>query len=304
MASAQTRALHTGVLARAPSTGLVLAGIASVQFGSALAATLFATVGAGGAVFLRLAWATVVLWAVWRPRVRTHSARQLRLAVTFGVVLGVMNIAFYQAIARIPLGIAVAIEFLGPLTVAVVGSRRRLDLAWVGLAALGVLALTRGSAHGLDAAGVLLALLAGAAWAAYILCNARMGREFADGSGLALAMAVACALSVPVGIADGGGQILTAHALLVGAAVGLLSSVIPYTVEMEALRRIAPGRFGVLMSLEPALAALAGFLVVGQALTTRELVGIGLVVMASIGVSRRGVDEPPPRELTVGRAEI
>ncbi len=286
MASAETPALHSGVLARAPSTGLVLAGITSVQFGSALAATLFATVGAGGAVFLRLASATVVLVAIWRPHVHGRARRELGLAVTFGVVLAVMNIAFYHAIARIPLGIAVAIEFLGPLGVAVAGSRRRLDMAWVALAAFGVLALMRGSAHGLDVGGVLLALLAGGAWAAYILCNARMGREFSDGSGLALAMAVACMLAAPFGIAEGGRELLTVHTMVVGAVVGVLSSVIPYTVEMEALRRIALATFGVLMSLEPAVAALAGFLVVGQALTTREIAGIALVIAASLGASR------------------
>jgi len=284
-ASQEVSAGHGGFLSRAPSTGLVLTGITSVQFGSAVAATLFATIGAGGAVFLRLASASVVLLVIWRPGVRGRSRRQLGLALTFGIVLGVMNIAFYHAIARIPLGIAVAIEFLGPLSVALAGSRRPLDLVWVALAVLGVLALTRGSTHGLDLGGVLLALLAGAAWAAYILCNARMGREFADGSGLALAMAVACLMSIPFGIAEGGGQILTAHALLVGAAVGMLSSVIPYTVELEALRRISPGTFGVLMSLEPAVAALAGFLVVGQELAAREAAGIGLVVAASLGAA-------------------
>ncbi len=286
MGSAEAPALDTGVLTRVPSTALVLTGITSVQFGSALAGTLFATVGAGGAVFLRLASATVVLVAVWRPRVHGRGRRELGLALTFGVVLAVMNIAFYHAIARIPLGIAVAIEFLGPLGVAVAGSRRRIDMAWVALAAVGVLALTRGSTHGLNVGGVLLALLAGAAWAAYILCNARMGREFSDGSGLALAMAVACVLAAPFGIAEAGRDLLTVHALVVGAAVGVLSSVIPYTVEMEALRRIAAGTFGVLMSLEPAVAVLAGLLVLGQAPTTRQLAGIALVIAASLGASR------------------
>ncbi len=286
MGSAEAPALHTGVLARIPSTALVLTGITSVQFGSAVAGTLFATVGAGGAVFLRLASATVVLVAVWRPRVHGRTRRELGLALTFGVVLAVMNIAFYHAIARIPLGIAVAIEFLGPLGVAVAGSRRRIDMTWVALAAFGVLALTRGSTHGLNVGGVLLALLAGGAWAAYILCNARMGREFSDGSGLALAMAVACVLAAPFGIAEAGRDLLTVHALVVGAAVGVLSSVIPYTVEMEALRRIAAGTFAVLMSLEPAVAVVAGFVVLGQAPTTRELVGIALVIAASLGASR------------------
>jgi inner membrane transporter RhtA len=286
MASAPTPALNRGVLARVPSTGLVLTGIASVQFGSALAATLFASIGAGGAVLLRLAFAAIILVIAWRPRIRGRTGPELRLVCAFGIVLGVMNIAFYHAIARIPLGIAVAIEFLGPLGVALAGSRRRLDLIWVGLAALGVFALTRGGTASLDLAGVLLALVAGAAWAAYILLNARLGREFSDGSGLAMAMVVACLLALPFGVAEAGRHLLDAHALAVGAAVGVLSSVIPYSVEFEALRRIPPSTFGVLMSLEPAFAALAGFLVVGQDLSAREMVGIALVIAASAGAAR------------------
>ena len=286
MSRAETVSGPGGILSRTPSAGLVVSGIASVQFGAALAITVFDRAGAGGVVLLRLVFASLILLAVWRPRLREQTGRQLRLSAGFGVVLAAMNLAFYAAIARIPLGIGVALEFLGPLAVAVAGSRRRIDLAWVALAAAGVLALSRGDTHALDLVGVLFALLAAAAWAAYILCNARMGRTFSDGSGLAAAMCVAAVIALPFGIPAGGRQLISPHVLLIGAAVGLLSSAIPYTLEMEALRRMSPSVFGVLMSLEPAVAALAGFLVLGQGLSLRELAGIALVAIASAGASR------------------
>jgi inner membrane transporter RhtA len=283
--SVETSAPAQGLLARTPSPALVLGAIASVQFGSAIATTLFTRVGPAGAVVLRLVAASAVLMAIWRPRVRSRTRRELLLAALFGCVLAGMNLAFYAAIQRIPLGIAVAIEFVGPLAVAIIGSRRRLDLLWVALAAAGIVGLMRGDSHSLDALGVGLALLAGCLWGAYILVNARVGRAFAGGTGLAIAMCVASVVALPVGIAQGGSQLLQPHVLLVGAAVGMLSSAIPYTLEMEALRRIATNVFGVLMSLEPAVAALAGFLIIGQSLSVRELIGIALVVAASVGAS-------------------
>jgi inner membrane transporter RhtA len=276
-----------GGLDRAPSGVLVVAAIASVQFGAAIAATLFARVGPGGAVLLRLAAAAIVLGALWRPRVKGHSRLQRRLVCAFGIVLAGMNLSFYEAVHRIPLGIAVAVEFVGPLTVAVAGSRRRLDLLWILLAVAGIVALTRGRAHGIDAAGLLFALGAGALWGCYIVLNARLGREFEGSSGLTLAMMIAALLAIPVGIADGGAHLLEVRSLLLGGAVGLLSSAIPYSFELEALRRIEPSVFGVLMSLEPAVAALAGLTVLGQGLSARALLGIALVVAASIGASRR-----------------
>jgi inner membrane transporter RhtA len=236
--------------------------------------------------------AAVVLLAIWRPRVRGLGARELVLAAVFGLVLAAMNLSFYEAIHRIPLGIGVTIEFIGPLAVAVAGSRRRLDLVWVALAAGGILALMHGSSHSLDGVGVLLAVAAGGMWAAYILLNARLGRAFADGTGLAMAMAIGSVVVLPVGISDAGGHLVTAHSLLLGCAVGMLSSAIPYSFELEALRRIATNVFGVLMSLEPAMAALAGLIVLGQSLDARQLVGIGLVVAASVGASRRARDAP------------
>jgi inner membrane transporter RhtA len=285
MASVETSTPAQGLLARTPSPALVVGGIASVQFGSAIATTLFARIGPGGAVVLRLVTASVVLMVIWRPAVRARTRRELLLAALFGLVLAGMNLSFYEAIQRIPLGIAVTIEFVGPLAVAIAGSRRRLDLLWVALAAAGIVALMRGDSHGLDALGVLLALTAGCLWGTYILVNARVGRTFPGGTGLAIAMGVASVIALPVGIAQGGTELVQPHVLLVGAAVGMLSSAIPYTFEMEALRRIATNVFGVLMSLEPAMAALAGFIIIGQSLSARELLGIALVVVASVGAS-------------------
>ncbi len=283
---------EAGLLARAPSGGLVVGAIASVQFGSALAATLFARVGPGGAVLLRLLSATIVLFALSRPRVRGRTRREFLLAAVFGVVLAAMNLSFYHAIHRIPLGVAVTIEFVGPLAVAVGGSRRRTDLVWVALAALGIIALTRGGTHGLDGLGVGLALTAGCLWGAYILLNARVGREYEGGSGLALSMCVASAAALPAGLIEGGQHLLEPRSLALGAVVGMLSSAIPYSFELEALRRIAPAVFGVLMSLEPAVAALAGFLVLGQNLSARAMAGIALVVAASVGAARRAREAP------------
>jgi inner membrane transporter RhtA len=285
-------AREPGLLSRAPPTGLVVGAIVSVQFGAALAATLFASVGPGGAVLLRLASASVVLLVIWRPRLRGRTRNELILTGVFGLDLAAMNLSFYNAIHRIPLGIAVSIEFLGPLAVAVGGSRRRIDLLWVGIAAAGILALTRGGTHGLGALGVAFALAAGVLWAAYILLNARLGQAFEGGTGLALSMCVASVAVLPAGLIDGGGHLLEPRSLVVGTAVGILSSAIPYSLELEALRRISMHVFGVLMSLEPAMAALAGLLVLGQTLTVRALLGIALVVIASAGASL-GAREPP-----------
>ena len=270
-----------------PPTLLVLASIGSVQFGAAFAKTLFDELGAGGTVFVRTLVAAIVLALIWRPRLAGHSRRELGLALVFGLVLAAMNFCFYSSIERIPLGIAVTFEFVGPLGVAVFGSRRPLDLLWVVLAAAGIVLLSDlGSGGGLDRLGVALALFAGVLWAAYILLSARMGQAFPGGAGLAIAMVVATVPLAPVGIAEGGSQLLVPEVFLAGVAVGLLGSAIPYALELEALRTMPVGVFGVLMSLEPAVAALAGFLVLDEGLVTRELVAIGLVVAASAGAAR------------------
>jgi inner membrane transporter RhtA len=206
-----------------------------------------------------------------------------------------MTLSFYGALHRIPLGIAVALEFVGPLAVAVAGSRRPVDLVWVALAAAGILALTRGGEAPISGLGIALALLAGCLWGAYILLSARVGRAFERGAGLTLALCVATLVTLPVGVATAGSHLLEPRALALGALIGVLSSAIPYSFELEALRRIAPPVFGVLMSLEPAVAALAGFVVLGQSLSGRAVLGIALVVAGSVGASRHA--RRAPRDL-------
>jgi inner membrane transporter RhtA len=279
---------------RIPPTVLVLGGIASVQFGAAFAKTVFDEVGPGGAVFLRVAFAAVILCALWRPTLRGRSARDWRLILAYGFVLAAMNFTYYESLDRIPLGIAVTFEFVGPLGVAVVGSRHRLDLLWVVLAAAGILLLSGFGTADLDPVGVALALTAGGFWAAYILLAAQVGQAMPGGQPLALAMAAGTIMISPVGIAQGGSELLTVSILVIGAGVAVLSSVIPYTLELEALRRMPSNVFGVLMSLEPAAASIAGFLILGQELVAREIVAIGLVVAASAGAARGS--RVPPRD--------
>ena len=269
-----------------PPPVLVVGAVSSVQFGAAFAKSIFDEIGPGGTVFLRMLFAAVVLMLIWRPRLSGHGRRDVVLILLFGASLAGMNATFYAALDRIPLGIAVTFEFVGPLGVALFGSRRRLDLVWVALAAAGILLLSDFGATDLDGLGVALALIAGAFWAAYILLSARVGQAFPGGGGLALAMLVAVVPLAPFGIADGGADLLVVWVLAVGFAVAMLSSAIPYTLELEALRRLPAGVFGVLMSLEPALAATAGFIVLGEDLAAREVVAILLVVAASAGAAR------------------
>lgn len=295
---------------RAPSggIGLVLAAVGSLQFGAALAGTLFDEVGPLGAVLLRLGFGALILGALARPRVRGLSPPQRRLAVVFGLTLAGMNASIYAAFDRIGLGVAVTLEFVGPLAVAVAGSRRVLDVVWVLLAAAGIVLLSRGGTGGLDPVGVALALAAGGCWAAYIVLSARVGAAFAGADGLAVALAVGGLAVLPLGLADGGSGLLDPELLAVGAAVALLSSVIPYSFELEALRRIPTRLFGVLMSTEPAVAALAGFAILGEALAGRQVAGIGLVVLACAGATLRSggaaprlPDRSPPSDPPGGR---
>ena len=273
----------------------VAVAVGSVQFGAALARTLFDEAGPGGTVFIRVAIAALVLALVWRPPIRGHDRQEWRLVVAFGVSLAVMNFFFYEALDRIPLGLAVTFEFVGPLGVAIAGSRRRLDLIWVLFAAVGIVLIAAPGTTDLDALGVLYALIAGAAWAAYILLSARTGRAFPGGTGLALAMCVAAAMLVPVGIGAAGDSLLDPEVLLVGAGVAVLSSVIPYSAEFEALRLMPEHVFGVLLSLEPAVAALAGYVVLDQDLGARELTGIACVMAATAGAVA-GTRAPVPRD--------
>jgi inner membrane transporter RhtA len=254
-----------------------------VQVGAAFATKLFVHLGPAGTVLVRVLFAAVVLCAIWRPSPRAHTGRELRLAALFGLALALMNLTFYEALDRIHLGIAVTLEFVGPLGVALAGSRTRLDVVWALLAAAGVALL--GGFGSANATGIVLALAAGGFWAAYILLNARVGRAFTGGDGLAIAMLIATLPLIPPGIVDGGSSLLHPGYLAAGLAVAVMSSVVPYSLELEALRRISPQVFGVLMSLEPAMAALAGLVVIGQGLSGLEVMAIALVVIASTGAT-------------------
>jgi inner membrane transporter RhtA len=273
----------------------VVCSVSITQIGSALAKTLFASLGTRGAVLVRVSFAAVMLLAMNRPSVRRIPRTALRLAVMFGVVLGLMNWSFYAALARVPLGVAVTVEFIGPLGVALLQSRRPRDILWVLLAATGIILLTPLGAGGPDPVGVGLALLAGICWALYIVLGARVGQAFAGGTGLSLAMVVAAIILAPGGAASAVPILVSPSLLVTGIAVAAFSSALPYTLEMEALRRMPSRVFGVLMSLEPAVAAIAGFLILGERLGPRALGAMLLISVASAGVTAEGLErvEPP-----------
>ena len=304
---------------------LVFAGIISVQLGAGLAARMFSQAGPAGVTGLRLWWAAAIMAAFGgralartvRTVIAERAWRDLTVAVAFGLVLGAMNYSIYQSFARIPLGIAVTIEFLGPLAVAVASSRRRLDVLWVVLAAAGVVLLTQGGVRlasgsagatgsssagplfGLSATGAGLAfgLIAATCWAAYILLSRATGRRFSGSSGLVIAMIVAAALVTGPAVAQAGPALTQPGPIAEGLAVGLLSSVVPYRFELEALRRVPAGVFGIWMSLEPAVAALVGLALLGEALAARQWLAIVLVIIASAGAARSsaGPNQPPAK---------
>ncbi|HZR43398.1 MAG TPA: EamA family transporter [Ktedonobacteraceae bacterium] len=274
-----------GISASVPPPVLVISSILSVQLGAAIAKSLFQSIGSSGTVFLRMGFAALILLLFWRPHLREYRRADYVLVVLFGLTIAAMNACFYAAIARIPLGIATTLEFVGPLGVAIAASRRRRDLLWVGLAAAGVALLAPIGKSAIDPLGIVFALLAGAGWATYILLNVRIGRAFTGGNGLALSMGVAALAFSPFGVTSGGGMLLNPNVLLVGVGVAVLSTVIPFSLELEALRRLPARVFGVLMSLEPAIAALIGFLVLREAIQVRGLIALTLIMAASAGVS-------------------
>jgi len=273
----------------------VVVGILSVQFGAGVAKDLFGRIDPTSMVWLRLLTSALVLVLIARPILRGKSRQDWAVVVAFGASLGLMNWAIYQSFARIPLGLAVTIEFVGPLAIAVLGSRRVRDTAWVVLAGLGV-ALLGFDPEGVTVTGVLFALLAGGAWAAYILLSAGTGRRWPGLDGLAVASVVATLPLTPYAVQAGGDTLLEPEVLALGAAVGLLSSVIPYSLELNALRTLRPSVFGILMSLEPAAAALAGLILLGEVLSPVQLLAMACVVAASIGATRSGptITEPVP----------
>jgi inner membrane transporter RhtA len=278
---------------RASAVGLVLGAVCSVQGGAAVAKSLFPTLGPPGVVFLRLLFGALALWAIARPQIRGRSRADLRLVAALGVVLVSMNLSFYEALDRAPLGVVVTVEFLGPLAVAVLGSRRLLDLLWVGLAGVGVALLANGSGHAVHPAGILLAVVAGFFWALYILLSVRVGRTWPGASGLAPAMVLGGLLALPWGLISAHHHLDDPQLMGAAVGVGLLSSALPWSMELEALRRLPSHVFSVVLSLEPAVAALVGFVFLHEHLRVRAWLAIGLVVLASAGaVRRRGATVP------------
>ena len=277
------------ILGRAPAPGLVLGGILGLQCGAALSVRLYPSVGPAGVVTLRLCFAAVILGAFWRPGRRPWRLWEPRVRWTIaaaGTLLAVHHLSYYEAVGRIPLGAATTIEFVGPFAITLAGSRRPRDLLWSLLAAAGVLLLGEGGLP-LDLAGIGFAAVAAGCWAGYILVSARLAQQVDDGRGLALAVAWGALLSLPYGVARAGGALLQPQVLLLALAVAVLSSVLPYSFNLEALRRIPPRVFSILTSLEPAVGALVGFAVLGQRLTLAQCVGVATVAAAAIGATRR-----------------
>ncbi|MEQ4205843.1 EamA family transporter [Actinopolymorpha sp. B17G11] len=291
MTSKSSGAGDTGPPAQWPrrdgqAVALVLGATLSVQFGGALAVILIMQVGAVGAVTLRMLLAAVLVVGLVRPRLSGRTRRDVAVGVGLGLVLAAMNVCFYEAAARLPLGAAVTLEFLGPLGLAVVMSRRLRDFLWVGLAGIGVVLLSEGGLEELNAVGAAFGLGAGVCWAAYILLGAEAGRRFRGTDGLAFALVVASIAILPLAAVTTGPTLLAPPTLLLGACVALLCTAVPYTLELTALRRLSPRTFGVLMSLEPAVATVAGFLILDQRLTPWQLAAVGMVVVASAGAMR------------------
>jgi len=270
-----------------PAPLYALGAIASVQVGATVARRLFAALGPSGTVFLRVLFGALILVAIARVTRPRLNAGQWRAILLFGLIIAAMNLSFYQAIARIPLGIAVTIEFLGPLGVAIAGSRKPPDFAWAAMAAAGVvlLSLKGGSVTPL---GVLFALGAAAGWACYILMSQRVGRLVPGPDGLALALAAGAIVLIPFGIAGAGSRLLEPGNLVAGLVVAILSSAIPFSLEFAALRLLSSQVFGILMSLEPAMGAAAGFFFLNQQLARRDLLAIALVTIASAGATMTG----------------
>jgi inner membrane transporter RhtA len=275
---------------------LVLVGILSVQLGAVIAKDQFGEIPPVGMVFLRLFTSSLILLALARPRLRARTGTDWRPVLALGFALGAMNWAFYESFARIPLGAAVTIEFVGPLALAAIGSRRPRDLLWVGLAATGVALFGAGPTR-VDPIGFGLALLAGGCWALYILSTAATGRRWAGVEGLAIASTIAALAIAPFAVVIAGERLLEPRLLALGALVGLLSSLIPYSLEMVALRTLPPRVFGILMSLEPAAAALAAAVLLGEWLTPLQVLAIACVTAASVGATRRpSTPETLPRD--------
>ncbi|HIT76454.1 MAG TPA: EamA family transporter [Candidatus Avipropionibacterium avicola] len=285
----------------------VLGGIASVQIGAALAKTVFGLIDPTTMVWIRLVTAAVVLTALARPRLRGRSRTDWWVVLGYAVCMVGMNWTIYQSIARIPLGVAVTIEFLGPLAVAVLGSRRLVDLVWVGLAGVGVVLLGTGGSGvgafgGLDPVGVLFAVAAGVCWGGYILIGGATGRRWQGISALAVASVTGAVVLAPAALVIDGRGLLQPSVLVIGVLAGVLSSVVPYSLELVALRRMRPSTFGILMSVEPAAAALAAAIILSEWLTPVQVIAVALVVLASAGAARAARRREVGGGRTVSRA--
>ena len=260
----------------------------AIQSGASFAKQLFPIVGPEGTSALRAFFAAAILSIIFKPWKARLSPRGWRNVIFYGICLGAMNIIFYAAIARIPLGIGVALEFTGPLAVAFFSARKKRDFAWVLLAVVGVCLLLPdigNSPNSLDPVGVMLALTAGAFWAGYIVFGNKTGDEGSGGVTVTLGMLVAAFAIVPIGVISQGAVLLTPFALFMGVAVGVFSSAIPYTLEMNAMRNMPKQTFSIMMSVEPAIAAIAAFIIIDETLTVSQWFAVALVVVATAGSS-------------------
>jgi inner membrane transporter RhtA len=268
-----------------PAVPAVLLSIISVQGGAAIAKGLFPLLGAAGTTSLRIGLSALVLLVLVRPRLGRLQPAQWRAVVPYGLALGMMNFLFYCALARVPLGLAVTLEFVGPLGLALAGARRWVDAVWVGLAAAGIALIAPWQGHGVDLLGLAFALAAGGCWAVYIVLGQRTAAVLPGHQAVAIGMLFATLPVLPFGVASGSFLVLTPHLLLLGGLLALFSSVLPFSLEMQALRTLPTRTFSILMSVEPVAAALSGWLLLGERLTTGQWVAVGFIVIASAGAT-------------------
>lgn len=268
-----------------PPIPAVLLAIISVQGGAAIAKGIFPLLGASSTAAIRISLSALILLIFNRPKFSQITRMQWKAVIPYGFVLGAMNTSFYLSLERIPLGLAVTLEFIGPLLLAVTASKKATDFLWVLLAAIGIVFIAPWNGTGIDPIGALLALLAGAFWAAYIVLGGKIAKIMDGGEAVSVGMLVASVIVLPFAIIDGGIAELTPKLLLMGLALALLSSAIPYTLEMNALKHIPAKTFSILMSLEPAMAALCGLIFLHEHLSIWEWTAISLVVTASMGAT-------------------
>lgn len=266
-----------------PPVPAVLLSIISVQCGAAIAKSLFPEIGAAATASLRIGLSAIILLAAFRPNITKLNAKQWKYVILYGLSLGAMNMVFYMAIERIPIGLGVTLEFVGPLLLAIFSSKKAIDFIWIVLAAIGITLIAPWTSNGLNLIGVLLALLAGGFWAAYIILGGRISKIMKGGEAVAVGMLFATLLILPFGIFSGGLNQLSPKLLGLGASLALLSSAIPFTLEINALKQLPARTFSILMSLEPAMAALAAFVFLQEYLSLTECIAVACVVIASAG---------------------